>query len=167
MTLVVSLVVACAVQAGASKTTPPAPPPPKLELIRVYVDAGGDDDPALTTSVKDLAEAIADRKKSLASVDAEEKADVTVEVVQRGTEIPKIVIGIGSRPGEPPGGSMPAKIGRLQIRVRFQAMQVSLQNKNKAYDNPRGWKSAAEDLAEQIDKWVAQYRAEIIKSRRE
>ncbi len=45
-------------------------------------------------------------------------------------------------------------------------MQVSLQNKNKAYDNPRGWKSAAEDLAEQIDKWVGQYRAEIIKSRR-
>lgn len=166
MTLVVSLIVACAVQAGAPKTTPPAPPPPKPELIRVYVDAGGDDDKDMTTSAKDLAEAIADRKKSLASVDAEEKADVTVEVVQRFTEVPKLVIGIGSRPGEPPGGAMPAKIGKLQIRIRFQAMQVSLQNKNKAYDNPRGWKSAAEDLAEQVDKWVGQYRAEIVKSRR-
>ena len=163
MTLVVSLVVACVVQAGAAK---PAPPPPNPNLIRVYVDAGGDDDTALNTSVKDLAEAIADRKKSLASVDDVEKADVTVEVVQRTTEIPKLVIGIGSRPGEPPGGSMPAKTGKLQIKVRFGAMQVSLESKNKAYDNPRGWKSAAEDLAEQIDKWVGQYRAEIIKSRR-
>jgi len=166
MTLLVSLVVACVMQAGTTKPAPPAPPPPKPELIRVYVDTGGDDDKDLTTSARDLAEAIADRKKSLASVDAEEKADVTVEVVQRATEIPKLVIGIGSRPGEPPGGATPAKIGRLQVRIRFQAMQVSLQNKNKAYDNPRGWKSAAEDLAEQIDKWVGQYRAEIMKTRR-
>lgn len=166
MTLVVSLVVACAMQAGATKPAPPAPPPPGPNLIRVYVDAGGDDDPALKTSVKDLAEAIADRKKSLASVDDEDKADVTVQVIRRTTDTPKVVIGMGSRPGEPPGGTMPAKTGKLQVQVRFQAMQVSLENKNKAYDNPRGWKSTAEDLAEQIDKWVGQYRAEIIKSRR-
>jgi hypothetical protein len=166
MTLVVSLVLACAVQAGAPKPAPPAPPPPNPNLIRVYVDAGGDDDPALKTSVKDLVEAIGDRKKSLASVDDEEKADVTVQVIQRITDTPKVVLGIGTRPGEPPGGAMAQKIGKLQIQVRFGAMQVSLENKNKAYDNPRGWKSAADDLAGQVDKWVGQYRAEILKSRR-
>jgi hypothetical protein len=166
MTLVVSLVLACAVQTGAPKPAPPAPPPPSPNLIRVYVDAGGDDDPALKTSVKDLAEAIGDRKKSLTSVDDEDKADVTVQVIQRVTDTPKVVIGIGSRPGEPPGGAMVQRTGKLQIQIRFGAMQVSLENKNKAYDNPRGWKSAADDLAGQVDKWVGQYRAEILKSRR-
>jgi hypothetical protein len=165
MILVVSLVVVCVAQAGATKPAPPAPPPPNPNLIRIHVDAGADSEPGLRASVKDLAEAIADKKKSLASVD-EDKADVTVEVVQRVVDVPKVVIGMGSRPGEPPGGVMPLKTGKLRVELRFGEMQVSLENKNKAYDNPRGWKSAAEDLAEQIDKWVGQYRAEIIKSRR-
>jgi len=158
--------IAAIVQGGASK----AAPPPDPSLIRVYVETNTlGEGPELTgrhTSVKDLAEAVSGKKKSLVSVEDEDKADVTVEVVQRVVDVPKVVIGVGSRPGEPPGGVMPLKTGKIRVELRFGAMQVSLESKNKAYDNPRGWKSAADDLADQIDKWVGQYRAEIIKSRR-
>jgi len=160
------LLVAFVLQAGAQK---PAPPGPNPSLIRVYVetDAGGEDTEqgGRKTTVKDLAEAVANKKKSLASVDDEDKADVTVEVLQRVIEVPKVVIGMGTRPGEPPGGATTLKTAKIRAQLRFGDMQVSLQNKNKAYDNPRGWKSAAEDLADQIDKWVGQYRDVIIKAR--
>jgi hypothetical protein len=158
--------IALTMQGGAAK----AVPPPDPSLIRVRVETGATGEASelagRNTSVKDLAEAVAGKKKSLVSVTADEKADVTVEVVQRALDVPKVVIGMGSRPGEPPGGMTTLKTGKIRVALRFGDMQVSLQNKNKAYDNPRGWKSAAEDLADQIDKWVGQYRAEIIKSRR-
>jgi hypothetical protein len=40
---------------------------------------------------------------------------------------------------------------------------VDFTNKNKAADTPRGWKSAADDLADQIDKWLLEHRAEIVR----
>jgi hypothetical protein len=156
------LVLALMPQAGTGK---PAAPPPNPSLIRIHVDTDSDDIKELETSIKDLTEAINARKKSLVTVDDEDKADVTVQVIQRVVEVPKVVIGLGPRPGEPPGMTT-VKTARLQVQLRFEAIQVSLQNKNKVYDNPGGWRSAAEDLAEQIDKWVGQYRAEIIRNRR-
>lgn len=153
--------VAIALQAGAQ--TPAAAPSPNL--IRVWVDSDSDDIKELETSIKDLGVAVNARKKSLVTVDDEDKADVTVHVVQRKVEVPKVVIGLGPRPGETPG-MQTVKTGKLQVQLRFGDMQVSLENKNKTYDTPAGWRSAAEDLAGQIDKWVGQCRAEIIKSRR-
>jgi hypothetical protein len=157
------LVTVLALQSGAQT---PAAPPANPSLIRVWVDPDSDDIKELAASVKDLAESVASKKKSLVTVADEDLADVTVHVVQRLVEVPKLVFGVGSRPGEPPGGVTTLKTAKLQVQLRFGDMQVSLANKNKAYDNPRGWKSAADDLADQIDKWVGQYRAEIIKSRR-
>ena len=153
--------VAIALQAGGQ--TPAAPPNPSL--IRVWVDTDSDDIKELETSIKDLAAALNARKKSLVTVDDEDKADVTVHVVQRKIEVPKVVIGLGPRPGETPGMTT-VKTGKLQVQLRFGDMQVSLENKNKTYDTTAGWRSAAEDLCGQIDKWVGQYRAEIIKARR-
>jgi hypothetical protein len=157
---------ALTVQGSAAK----APPPPDPSLIRVYVETSpvgeGAELSGRSASVKDLAEEVARKKKSLASVTDEDLADVVVEVVQRAIDVPRVVIGVGARPGEPPGGTTPLRTGKLRVALRFGAMQVSLESKNKAYDNPRGWKSAAEDLADQIDKWVGQYRTEIIKARR-
>ena len=160
MGLMVCLI-AIALQTGAAK--PAAPPNPSL--IRVWVDSESDDIKELETSIKDLAGAINARKKSLVTVDDEDKADVTVHVVQRVVEVPRVVIGLGPRPGETPGMT-PVKTGKLKVQLRFGAMQVNLENKSKTYDTPGGWRGAAEDLAEQIDKWVGQYRAEIIKTRR-
>ena len=156
----VMLLAALVLQTGAQK--PETPPNPSL--IRVWVDTDSDEIRELGTSIKDLTGAIAARKKSMVTVDDEEKADVTVHVVQRVVEVPKVVIGLGPRPGETPGMT-PVKTGKLQVYLRCGAMQVSLQNKNKVNDTPGGWKSAAEDVAGQIDKWVGQYRAEIIKAR--
>ena len=41
---------------------------------------------------------IASKKKSLALVDAEEKADVVLTIDDRALTVPKIVFGIGARP---------------------------------------------------------------------
>ena len=156
------LVLALVPQAGAGK---PEAPPPNPSLIRIHVMTDPGDIKEVETSIKDLAQAINARKKSLVTVDDEEKADVIVQVIQRAVEVPKVVIGLGPRPGEAPGMTT-VKTAKLKVQVRFEAIQVSLQNKNKVYDNPSGWRSAAEDLAGQIDKWVGQYRAEIVRKRR-
>ena len=155
------LLAVVALQAGAPK---PAPPP-NPNLIRVWVDTDSDDIKDLATSIKDVRDAINAKKKSLVAVDDEEKADVTVHVVQRMVEVPKVVIGLGPRPGETPGMN-PVKTAKLRAQIRFGAMQVSLESRNKAYDNPKGWKSSAEDVVDQVDKWVGQFRAEIIAARR-
>lgn len=39
-------------------------------------------------------------------------------------------------------------------------------NTNRASDTESGWKSAAEDIAKQIDKWIAAHRAAILAARR-
>jgi len=156
------LILALVPQAG---TGTPAAPPPNPSLIRIHVMTDPGDIKEVETSLKDLADAINARKKSLVTVHDEEKADVTVQIIQRAVEVPKVVIGLGPRPGDTPGMTT-VKTAKLKVQLRFEAIQVSLQNKNKVYDNPGGWRSAAEDLAGQIDKWVGQYRTEIIQKRR-
>jgi hypothetical protein len=84
--------------------------------------------------------------------------------MMRTTEVPRIAFGLGPRPGDP-GTSAPIRLGRLRATLMFGAMAVNMQNKNRANDNPRGWKSAAEDIADQVDKWIGQFRAEIIRAR--
>ena len=165
--LVETLLVVAALGAPGQSQAPA--PPPNPSLIRVFVATESEGEPReladRRTSVADLTAALSSKKKSVVIVDDEDKADVVIEVIQRAIEVPKVMVGIGSRPGEPPGGLAPARTGRLRVTLMFGAMAVNLENKNKTSDNPRGWKSAADDVADRVDKWIDQFRAEIIKAR--
>jgi hypothetical protein len=140
------------------------------KLIRVFVetdDSGvAEELAARKTSVKDLSEALGSRRKLFVVVDDEDKSEIQIEVLGRGLTVPKVVLGLGPRPGESSIGSAPAKNAELRIRVTVTSSDLTaeLKNKNKANDNPRGWKSAADDLVDQLDKWVLENRAAIGRS---
>lgn len=139
--------------------------PVQSQQIRVYVHTEDDGDPrelkARKTLTTDLGEALKSKKRTLVVVDEEERAEVVVEVVGLGMTVPKVVIGLGPRPGDPTATMAPVKNVEVRVQVTAGTLSVSLKNKNRAADNPRGWKSAAEDLADQIDKWVFERRAKI------
>jgi hypothetical protein len=61
--------------------------------------------------------------------------------------------------------STPQRSVVLRVTVTSGDQKLEFANKNKPVDMPEGWKSAAGDLANQIDKWVAAHRDEIIKRR--
>jgi lauroyl/myristoyl acyltransferase len=115
---------------------------------------------ARLASVKDLTAALAAKKKTMAVADTVEQADLFIEVVSRGLVVPKVVIGLGPRPGDPPGARGVVRTAVLQVQVRQDrdGKGVDFRNKNKPNDNPRGWKSAADDLADQIEKWIRERR---------
>jgi hypothetical protein len=150
---------------GGGLTSPQAPPP-NPSLVRVFVhteDAGESSElSARRDSVKDLTAALANKKKSVAIVESEDAADVVVEIVSRGTVVPKVVIGLTPR-GQPPGANV--RVAVLQVRMEWLTEKVQLSNKNKPNDNPGGWKSAAGDVADQIDKWINERRAAILRAR--
>ena len=141
---------------------------PKPVRVFVQTDDSGiaEELSARRTSVKDLSEALASHKKLFVVVDDEDKSEMQVEVMGRGLTVPKVVFGIGTRPGESGIGNAPTKNAELRIRVTVTSsdLRADLKNKNKANDNPRGWKSAADDLANQLDKWVLEHRTEIGKN---
>jgi hypothetical protein len=87
-------------------------------------------------------------------VTKEDAADLDVEVIIRGLTVPKFVIGIGARPGDPPGGNAPLKVAVLRVRLTRGEVATDFTNKNKPGDTPRGWKSAADDIVDQIEKWI-------------
>ena len=159
--------------AGTSAALPLAPAvfesqAPKPVRIFVQTDESGvaEELAARKTSAKDLSESLASHKKLFVVVDDEDKSEMQVEVLGRGLTVPKVVFGIGTRPGESGIGNAPTKHAELRIRVTVTSSDLTadLKNKNKANDNPRGWKSAADDLANQLDKWVLEHRAGIGKS---
>jgi hypothetical protein len=139
--------------------------------VRVFVqtdDSGvAEELSARRTSVKDLSDALASHKKLFVVVDDEDKSEMQIEVLGRGLTVPKIVFGLGPRPGESTIATAPAKNAELRIRVTVTSSDLTTErkNKNKANDNPRGWKSAADDLADQLEKWVLEHRAAIGKGR--
>jgi hypothetical protein len=150
--------------AGASQVDP--------ALIRVYVDSQSGPDAIGSSerqqSGKDLAAALAGKKKLVTIVDDEDKADVVVEVHERTTTVPKIVIGLGPRPGQTnPAATAPTREARLRVSVSLTHADESreITNKNRANDHPGGWKSAAEDIAKQIEKWLSDRRATILAAR--
>lgn len=163
----------------AAVSTPGAAPSASAQtprLIRVFVQTDDTGEAgelaARQTSVKDLSEALASKKKSFAVVDNEDNADIEIEVVGRGLTVPKIVIGVGgtsSRPGQAPIGSGPVKNAELRVKLTMKSneLKADFKNKNRAADNPNGWKSAAGDLADQIEKWVFEHRAPIVKADRD
>jgi hypothetical protein len=153
----------------------PVQPNPRLIRVHVLTAEGGHPDElaARRESLDHLAAAIEGQKKGsvLVVVDAVSKADVVVDVIQRSLVVPKVVIGLApSRSGV--GGSSPS----MNQRVRHAVLHVTLhmaagsdrvefKNKNRATESPKGWQSAADDVAKQIEKWIAGRRSEIIKAR--
>ena len=136
-------------------------------IIRVFVKTDDvtdrDQITGRKTSVKDLADAFGTKKKTLSVVNEEAGADIVIDVIDRAIAVPKVVLGIGSRPGDPPGGTAPLRNAVLRVRLTAGDAAADFQSKNRAADNPRGWKSAADNLADQIDKWVADQRGRIIR----
>jgi hypothetical protein len=141
------------------------------KLIRVYVSAPASDSPddgALRReSVKHLKSALASRKKDVIVVDDEDKADLAIEVVERTVTTPKVVIGLGPRPGQP-GTQGPSRLVHLYVQLsapRMLGIELRMENKNRAYDTGPGWESAADDIAKQIVKWSNDNRARLIEKR--
>lgn len=153
-----------AVAMGLAPQSRPQSPPP----ARVFVHTGdtgvAEELAARQASVKDLSEALTSRKKLFIVVDDEEKSEIQIEVLGRGLTVPKVVLGLGPRPGESTIGTTTTKNAELSILVTVTANDLTkeFKNKNKANDNSRGWKSAADDLADQLEKWMLErYRAAI------
>lgn len=138
-------------------------------LIRVHVrtDDSGDatDLAARRESVRDLAAAIGAKKKVLVIVADEDTADIVLEVMDRGVTVPKVVFGVGPRPGQrsDPGALFTREV---QLRVTLELARaedsVEIKNKNRATESSSGWKSAADDVAKQVEKWIADRRAKIL-----
>jgi hypothetical protein len=155
---------------GAVQAPSPAPNP---ALIRVFVQT----DERVQSyelsdrqqSVRDLAETLATKKKTLAVVDAADKADLVLEVLDRTVTVPKVVMGLSPRPGDPsniPGMNGPVRVVTLRTKVLLGDYTPVFSNKNKPAESPRGWKSAAEDIGGQIEKWIAERRQEILAKRK-
>ena len=162
---------------GATPQVPAGIPQPDPKLIRVHVqtDEGGDpiELEARRDSVKHLVSAVAGRKKVMVSVaDGADNVDVYVKVEERGVTVPKVVIGLsggmGSPGGRPGPGAQPVRIA--QLRVTFQIAgnndSFGVANKNRVNENDSGWKSAADDIVKQLEKWIAEHRAAILDARR-
>ena len=149
------------------QTQPPADP----ALIRVFVQAPDHGDPAdrkvREESVKDLTAALAPRKKLLAIVTAQDRADVVIDVVERRVSIPRVVVGIGPRPGQPsqPGGNVTRNAELVvELSLEHGDEQAELKNQNKVTE--AGWKSAADDVAKHIEKWISDRREKILALRK-
>lgn len=159
---------------GPQAVTPTPQPDPKLIRVHVQTDEGGDpiELEARRDSVKHLAVAIAGKKKVMAAVSSVSDADVFVEVEGRGVTVPKVVIGLsggmGSSGGRPGPAPQPVRIA--QVRVTFQIAggsdPIAIANKNRVNETESGWKSAAEDVVKQLEKWIAEHREAILEARR-
>lgn len=157
-----------ALAAGQSATATAQSDP---KLVRVFVQTDDQGEPnelaARRESVKHLSEALASRKKVLAIATDEDQADVVIEVEGRGLIVPRVVIGMAPRPGDPPGGAAMARVVQLTVSVHAQRIteHESFKNKNAPLESQLGWKSAADDIAKQIDKWIADRRSAILAAR--
>jgi hypothetical protein len=170
-----TLLLLMAVVAGGQASASAGQPAPNL--IRVFLETadGGHPDElsARRESLEHLATALAGQKKGtvITVVDAETKADIVIDVIQRSVNTPKVVFGLGpSRSGGASSPSMnpPTRHATLHVTLEMASGsdRVEFKNNNRAVESERGWKSAADDLAKQIEKWIADRRALILKARR-
>jgi hypothetical protein len=143
-------------------------PTPDPALIRVYVhtaDGGHEEEVAARrVSRKDLATALAGKKKVIVVVEDGDNADVSIEILGRAVEVPRVVIGLAGRPGQPSSPGL-VRLGTLNVSLESGPVTLALSNKNRTNDNPGGWKSAAENIADQTEKWVREHRDAILKRR--
>ena len=164
---VVFAVVAALVPAQAPTPTPN----PSLIRVFVHTEIAGQASELndRRQSVKDMTAAVAARKKSLVVVDDEAKADVVIEILDRAVNVPKVVMGLQqSRPGDPSsiaGMNGPVRIAILRAKLTSGDLAPVFTNKNKPAESAGGWKAAAEDIGQQIDKWIGERRADILKRR--
>jgi hypothetical protein len=158
-TLLISLALVSAASASQAQLDP--------KLVRVFVttDASGDtaDLRARRESVKHLSDALAKQKKLLAVVDREELGDLSVEVLERRLNVPRVVVGIGARPGQPPG--TPARSVQLVVLIDWRDDDLKVTNKNEPLDAPGAWSSAAGDVARQIQQYITEHRERILAAR--
>ena len=145
---------------SAQTERPPALVTPSVVRIYVHTADDGSDARELAArreSVADVAAALATKKKVLSVVSEKEQADVLLELIGRGWTVPKFMIGLGARPGQPPGaGGSPMRAVQLSVRLRIRDREetVDFTNRNTPLESSRGWKSAADDIAKQIEKWI-------------
>jgi deoxyribodipyrimidine photolyase len=141
-------------------------------LVRVYAhtdDAG--DVPARDArreSLKDLQAALTDKKKDLVLVKTDDEADVLIEVVDRTTTIPKVAFGPVVSSGQPsrgPGLASPVRAVHLRVSLTYRGDPIIFTNKAALTESPAGWRSAADDIAKQVAKWIVDHRAEILAKR--
>jgi hypothetical protein len=133
---------------------------PALPLVWVTTSDQGtaDDIKGREASVKDLRTALADNKKHLVVAEQEDRADFVVKVVERTTTIPKILF-TPMQPGVAgPIASGPSHAVHLRVTiVQGSSDPVEFTNKGSAIESRGGWRSAADDIAKQIDKWIVEH----------
>jgi hypothetical protein len=156
----------------AAPLQPAAPSASDTKLIRIYVEpvtraeANETVDPdGMRRSVQDIAAALAGKKKTLTVVDSERDADLVVKVIERVVDTPKLVMGLGPRPGELLPMTGPSRLVTLRIALTSGRDSLEFKNKNRPVEAQEGWKVAAADVAGQIDKWAVARRDEILKRR--
>jgi hypothetical protein len=158
-TLLISLVFSVTVAGSQAQLDP--------KLVRVFVttEGSGDSDElrARRESVKHLSEALAKQKKLLAVVEREELGDLSVEVLERRLNVPRVVVGVGARPGQPPGA--PARSVQLVVLLDWRDDDLKVMNKNEPLEAPGGWASAANDVAKQIQQYITEHRERILAAR--
>ena len=170
---VLFLLMLASAQPGAQVLAQPDPSP-----VRVQVTTGEGGVPeelaARRESVTQLVAAIRANKKSglLIATQSDEPVDIVIEVQDRGLTVPKVVMGLSGGTGSPMGRTLPearpVRVVQLRVTVTMtrEGVPVEIKNKNRASETESGWKSAAEDVAKQVDKWIAEHRAAIIEARR-
>jgi hypothetical protein len=153
-------------------TSQSRPAPEAAALVRVYAhtDDAGDVSArdARRESLKDLRAALTDKKKDLVLVKTEDDADVLVEVVDRTTTIPKVTFGPVVSSGQPSWGTglaSPVRAVHLRVSLTHHGDPVIFTNKAAFIESTGGWRSAADDIAKQVDKWIVDHRAEILAKR--
>ena len=160
----------------AAAQAPGPPPTSDPQLIRVHVrtDDGGiaEELAARRESAGHLSAAIAGQKKGKAFVIVadDDTADVIISVMHRGLTVPSVAIGLGTMTTRPGVRAPVAPTRQAELYVTMTAPgaadPVEVTNKNRVADSDRGWKSAAEDIAKQAEKWITGHRAAILKARR-
>ena len=111
-------------------------------LVRVCVITDDDGDPSELAdrqqSVKDLVQALASKKKTIVVIQDEDAADVVLDVVGRGVNTPRVVIGLGPRPGQPGRAPAPVRTAVLQVRFAQREDTIVVANRNKPFRTPGG-----------------------------
>jgi hypothetical protein len=130
MTLVVLLAALAAPGQSGSATSQV-----DAKLVRVFIHTDDRGEPgelaARQESVKHLTDALASKKQTFVIIKEEDPADVVIDVRGRALTVPKVVIGMGARPGDPPGGAGMARVAQLSVSVDAQRLGDEEEFKNK------------------------------------
>ncbi len=140
---------------------------PAANLIRVCVlpAARTDEVADLFESAQDVSAAFATRKKDLVVVASPEDADVVVTITDRTVTVPKVAIGVvpPNRPGAPASGRV--RIMHVRTTLTAGKDEIEVNSKSSALKRTTTWKLAAEDVAKEVEKWIADHKAALLANR--